>query len=215
MDSQFSFSLSPFLQLPEKAGFELMLRSASDKGEIGVFFTDTSTEGQQSTNKGSLFTSSPLYCDSLVDDIKPLVSTGTGLFPGWILGYVTHIYNTFAEADGQFDDKCITSNPVGRSLFGASRNPSTSLLQSCRKLITFDEDESSNSQPTPFTPPSFQTILFDTNNNPNNSQSNRGTGTSRASTFVKEEHDSPRNGVRKDVKLISDAAEPEELFGMF
>lgn len=64
-------------QLPEKAGFELMLRSASDKGEIGVFFTDTSTENlsQQTLNRGSLFSTSSIYSDPMIEDIKPLMSS--------------------------------------------------------------------------------------------------------------------------------------------
>lgn len=67
------------LQLPEKPGFELMLRSG--KGEIGVFFTDTSIENlsqQQSSSmssKGSLFSTGSIFTDSLMGDIKPLLSS--------------------------------------------------------------------------------------------------------------------------------------------
>lgn len=93
-----------------------------------------------------------------------------------------------------------------------TKNP-PSITQNSRKRITFGDEGPSNLQTDEVAfNPSFQSLLFDTNNNSNSPQSSRGT-VSRATPFVKEEHDSPKNGVRKDVKLISDAAEPEELFG--
>lgn len=75
------------LQLPEKPGFELMLRSG--KGEIGVFFTDTSIENlsqQQSSSmssKGSLFSTGSIFTDSLMGDIKPLLSSSK-----WIINFI-------------------------------------------------------------------------------------------------------------------------------
>lgn len=102
---------------------------------------------------------------------------------------------------------------MSRGLMSSAKNP-PSIIQNSRKRITFGDDEPSNFQQTGVGAafnPSFQSLLFD-NTNSNNAQSSRGS-LSRTTSFAKEEHDSPRNGVRKDVKLISDAAEPEELFG--
>lgn len=52
-----------------------MLRSG--KGEIGVFFTDTSIDNSslQTGNKGSLFTTGSIFSDPMMEDIKPLMST--------------------------------------------------------------------------------------------------------------------------------------------
>lgn len=70
-------SSSFLLQLPEQPGYELMLRSG--KGEIGVFFTDTSIDNNPSqnslayNNRGSLFSTASIFADQLLGDIKPLM----------------------------------------------------------------------------------------------------------------------------------------------
>lgn len=135
------------------------------------------------------------------------------------------------------NDRCVlnrlrnsTHNAISRGLLGSavkSQASSPVTVHSSRKRITFGDDTPSNSQPaatggTYLGGPSaaFQSLLFDSNNNNNSSSSHNqpasergGNGTGATSFAAKEEHDSPRNGVRKDVKLISDAAETEELFG--
>lgn len=101
-----------------------------------------------------------------------------------------------------------STNAITRGLLGAPRNPQAA-MQSSRKRITFGDDEPSGShqaqQSVALTSymagnSAFQSLLFDSNNN-------------NGAPSAKVENDSPRNGVRKDVKLISDAAETEELFG--
>lgn len=119
-----------------------------------------------------------------------------------------------------------THNAISRGLLGSAVKSEPSLAgHSSRKRITFGDDDTPSSNPQQAAgsymggpSASFQSLLFDSNNNNNSSHNQpangRGTnGTGPTSFAVKAEHDSPRNGVRKDVKLISDAAETEELFG--
>lgn len=151
-------------------------------------------------------------------------------------------FNRFVDNKPHFpalasNDRCVlnrlrnsTHNAISRGLLGSavkSQASSPVTVHSSRKRITFGDDTPSNSQPaatggTYLGGPSaaFQSLLFDSNNNNNSSSSHNqpasgrgGNGTGATSFAAKEEHDSPRNGVRKDVKLISDAAETEELFG--
>ena len=115
-----------------------------------------------------------------------------------------------------------STNAINRGLLGPSpkNQQGTALTHptSSRKRITFGEDDlpsAGQSVGLPYNSSAFSS-LFDSNNNPNHNQNNRlNAGTSNIAPFPKEEHDSPKNGVRKDVKLISDAAETEELFGEF
>lgn len=109
------------------------------------------------------------------------------------------------------------NNAISRGILGSPKNQQALVHSSSRKRITFDEDEPSSSQqsigmsyPTAGAQgTSFQSLLFDSNNNPSNNPQANGA----APSFPKEEHDSPRNGVRKDVKLNGDMTETEELFG--
>lgn len=122
-------------------------------------------------------------------------------------------------------DRCVlnrlrnsTNNVINRGILESSRIE-PSMVHSSRKRISFGDDEPSSSQQSVDmtymggnSSSSFQSLLFDSNNNSNNATTGRDNGTC-SSSFPKVEHDSPQNGVRKDVKLISDAAETEELFG--
>lgn len=142
-------------------------------------------------------------------------------------------YNRFVDKStfpATANDRCVvnrlrnssTNNAINRGILGGSPKNQQSLMHSSRKRITFGDDETSSSsqqqqQSAGMTylggnSSAFQSLLFDAHANPSNQQPTARPGTT---SFTKEEHDSPRNGVRKDVKLISDAAETEELFGRF
>lgn len=144
----------------------------------------------------------------------------------------TSDFNRFGDKSAPFphmaNERCVvsrlrnnTSNAMNR-IVGSSPKNQQALMHSSRKRITFGDDEtfSSSQQPAGMSylggngpAAALHSLLFDSHNNGSNPAASRSNGTGASTTFTKEEHDSPRNGVRKDVKLISDAAETEELFG--